>query len=96
MQQLLVIHKMYQTTGDYLTMLVCFQSYANLEVSLTTRLYAVSTCKECDENFLVTLGVQLAPQLGYEGGDDGDGGDVPDLVHLVAQLGIELDPKCDT
>ena len=22
--------------------------------------------------------------------------DVPDLVHLVAQLGSELDPKCDT
>ena len=30
----------------------------------------------------------------FEGGDDG--GDVPDLVHLVAQLGSELDPKCDT
>ena len=23
-------------------------------------------------------------------------GDVPDLVHLVAQIGSELDPKCDT
>ena len=31
-----------------------------------------------------------------QGGDDGDGGDVPDLVHLVAQRGSELDPKCDT
>ena len=29
-------------------------------------------------------------------GDDGDGGDVPDLAHLVAQLGSELDPKYDT
>ena len=27
------------------------------------------------------------------GGDDGD---VPDIVHLVAQLGSELDPKYDT
>ena len=26
----------------------------------------------------------------------GDGHDVPDLVHLVAHLGSELDPKCDT
>ena len=26
----------------------------------------------------------------------GDGGDVPDLAHLVAQLGSELDPKYDT
>ena len=31
-----------------------------------------------------------------QGGDHGDGGDVPDLVHLVAQLGSVLDPKCDT
>ena len=30
-----------------------------------------------------------------QGGDDCDGGYVPDLVHLVAQLGSELDPKCD-
>ena len=44
----------------------------------------------------VTLGVYLAPQLSYECGDDGDGGDVPGLVHLVAQLVSELDPKCDT
>ena len=44
----------------------------------------------------VTLGVYLAPQLSCEGGDDGVGGDVPDLVHLVAQLGTELDPKCVT
>ena len=29
-------------------------------------------------------------------GDDGDGGDVPSLVHVVAQLGSELDPKCET
>ena len=26
----------------------------------------------------------------------GDHGDVHDLVRLVAQLGSELDPKCDT
>ena len=32
----------------------------------------------------------------YGSGDDGDGGDVPDLVHLIAQLGSRLDPKCDT
>ena len=36
-------------------------------------------------------------QGGGDGGDvPGDDGDVPDLVHLVAQLGSELDPKCDT
>ena len=34
------------------------------------------------------------PEL--QGVDDGDGGDVPDLVDLVAQLGSELYPKCDT
>ena len=40
-----------------------------------------------------TLGLARS-QAELQGGHDG--GDVPDLVHLVAQLGSELDPKCDT
>ena len=42
-----------------------------------------------------TWGLARSPAE-LQGGDDGDVGDVPDLVHPVAQLGSELNPKCET
>ena len=42
-----------------------------------------------------TLGLACSPAE-LQGGDDDDSGDVPDFGHLVAQLGSELEPKCDT
>ena len=60
-----------------------------------TFLKEIRAIHECQDSEIPGI-VRINSQANLQGGGGDDGGDVPDLVHLVAQLGSELDPKCDT
>ena len=57
-----------------------------------TFLKEIRATHECQDSEIPGI-VRINSQANLQCGDDG--GDVPDLVHLVAHLGSKIDPKCD-